>query len=40
MPITSRTNSIRFRKEELFKILEEIEKAIDMLSKKKVFIKI
>ena len=39
MPITTRTNSIRIRKEELFKKLEEIEKAIDMFSKKQVFIK-
>ena len=40
MPITTRTNSIRIRKEELYKKLEEIEKAIDMFSKKQVFIKI
>lgn len=40
MPITTRTNSIRIRKEELFRKLEEIEKAIDMFSKKQVFVKI
>ena len=40
MPITTRTNSIRIRKEELYKKLEEIEKAIEMFSKKQVFIKI
>ena len=40
MPITTRTNSIRVRKEELFKKLEEIEKAIDMFSRKQVFIKV
>ena len=40
MPITTRTNSIRIRKEELCKKLEEIERAIDMFSKKQVFIKI
>jgi uncharacterized protein YeaC (DUF1315 family) len=39
MPITTRTNSIRVRKEELFKKLEEIEKAIEMFSKKQVFVK-
>jgi uncharacterized protein YeaC (DUF1315 family) len=39
MPITTRTNSIRERKEELFKKLEEIEKAIEMFSKKQVFVK-
>ena len=39
MPITTRTNSIRERKEELFKKLEEIDKAIEMFSKKKVFVK-
>ena len=40
MPITTRTNSIRIRKEELIKKLEEIEKAIDMFSRKQVFVKI
>ncbi len=40
MPITTRTNSVRIRKEELFNKIEEIEKAIDMFSKKQVFIKI
>ena len=39
MPITTRTNSIRVRKEELFNKLEEIEKAIEMFSKKQVFVK-
>jgi len=40
MPITTRTNSIRIRKEELLNKLEEIEKAIEMFSKKQVFVKI
>jgi hypothetical protein len=40
MPIITRTNSIRIRKEELLNKLEEIEKAIEMFSKKQVFVKI
>ena len=40
MPITTRTNAVRIRKEELIKKLEEIEKAIDMFSRKQVFVKI
>ena len=40
MPITTRTNSIRIRKEELLNKLDEIEKAIEMFSKKQVFVKI
>ena len=40
MPITTRTNSVKLKKEELVKKLEEIEKAIDMFSRKQVFIKI
>ena len=40
MPITTRTNAVRIRKEELIKKLEEIEKAIDMFSREQVFIKI
>ena len=40
MPITTRTNSVRIKKEELIKKLEELEKAIDMFSIKQVFIKI
>ena len=40
MPITTRTNSVRIRKEELIKKLEELEKAIDMFSRKQVFVKI
>ena len=40
MPITTRTNSVRIKKEELLKKLEELEKAIDMFSRKQVFIKI
>ena len=40
MPITTRTNSVRIKKEELIKKLEELEKAIDMFSRKQVFIKI
>ena len=39
MPITTRTLSIQNKKEELIKKLEEVEKAIDMFSKKQVFIK-
>ena len=39
MPITTRTISIQNKKEELIKKLEEVEKAIDMFSKKQVFIK-
>ena len=40
MPITTRTIAIQNKKEELIQKLEEIEKAIDMFSKKQVFIKI
>ena len=40
MPITTRTNAVRIRKEELIKKLEEIEKAIDMFSRKHVFVKL
>ena len=40
MPITTRTNAVRIRKEELIKQLEEIEKAIDMFSRKHVFVKL
>ena len=40
MPITTRTLSIQNKKEELIKKLEEVEKAIDMFSKKQVFIKV
>ena len=40
MPITTRNNAVRIRKEELIKKLEEIEKAIDMFSRKQVFVKI
>ena len=40
MPITTRTNAVRVRKEELIKKLEEMEKAIDMFSRKQVFVKI
>ena len=39
MPITNRTLSIQRRKEELMKKLTEIDKAIDMFSKKRVFVK-
>ena len=39
MPITTRTLSIQNKKEELIKKIEEVEKAIDMFSKKQVFIK-
>ncbi len=40
MPITTRTMAMQNKKEELIQKLEEIEKAIDMFSKKQVFIKI
>lgn len=40
MPITNRTISTMKKKEELIKKLEEIETAIQMFSKKRVFIKI
>ena len=39
MPITTRNLSLQNKKEELIKKLEEVEKAIDMFSKKQVFIK-
>lgn len=39
MPITNRTLSIQKRKDELIKKLTEIDKAIDMFSKKRVFVK-
>ena len=39
MPITTRTLTIQNKKEELIKKIEEVEKAIDMFSKKQVFIK-
>ena len=39
MPITNRTLSIQRRKEEFMKKLTEIDKAIDMFSKKRVFVK-
>ena len=40
MPITNRTMAIQNRKEELRQKLEEIENAIQMFSKKRVFIKV
>ena len=40
MPITTKTLSMQNKKEELIKKLDEIEKAIDMFSKKEVYIKI
>ena len=39
MPITTRTLSIQNKKEELIRKIEEVEKAIEMFSKKQVFIK-
>ena len=39
MPITTRTLAMQNKKEELIKKIEEVEKAIDMFSKKQVFIK-
>ena len=40
MPITTRTIAVQHKKDELIKKLDEIEKAIEMFSKKQVFIKI
>jgi hypothetical protein len=40
MPITTKTLSMQNKKEELIKKLDEIEKAIEMFSKKEVYIKI
>ena len=39
MPITTRTLSIKNRKEELIRKLDEIDKAVYLFSKKKVFVK-
>ena len=39
LPITTRTLAMQNKKEELIKKIEEVEKAIDMFSKKQVFIK-
>jgi hypothetical protein len=38
LPITTRTLAMQNKKEELIKKIEEVEKAIDMFSKKQVFI--
>ena len=38
MPITTRTLAVQNKKEELSQKLDEIEKAIEMFSKKQVFI--
>ena len=40
LPITSDTQAIKKKKDELFKKLDEIENAIETFSKKKVFVKI
>jgi hypothetical protein len=40
MPITNRTKAIQSKKEELEHKMDEIEKAIEMFSRKQVFIKI
>ena len=40
MPITTRTIAVQHKKDELIKKLDEIEKAIEMFSKKQVFIKV
>ena len=40
LPITSDTQAFRNKKDELFKKLDEIEKAIETFSKKKVFVKL
>ena len=39
LPITTRTLAMQNKKEELIKKIEEVEKAIEMFSKKQVFIK-
>ena len=39
LPITTRTLAMQNKKDELIKKIEEVEKAIDMFSKKQVFIK-
>ena len=40
MPITTRTIAVQQKKEELIHKIEEVEKGIDMFSKKQVFVKI
>ena len=40
LPITTRTLAMQNKKEELIKKIEEVEKAIEMFSKKQVFIKV
>ena len=40
MPITTRTMAVQQKKEELIHKIEEVEKGIDMFSKKQVFVKI
>ena len=40
LPITCDTQAFRNKKDELFKKLDEIEKAIETFSKKKVFVKL
>ena len=40
LPITTRTIAMQNKKDELIKKIEEVEKAIDMFSKKQVFIKV
>ena len=39
LSITARTLALQNKKEELIKKIEEVEKAIDLFSKKQVFIK-
>ena len=39
LPITTRTLAMQNKKEELIRKIEEVEKAIEMFSKKQVFIK-
>ena len=39
LPITTRTLAMQNKKDELIKKIEEVEKAIEMFSKKQVFIK-
>lgn len=39
MPITQRSLSVQTRREELLRRVDEIDKAIEMFSKKRVFIR-
>jgi hypothetical protein len=39
MPITTRTKAVQYKKEELEHKMDEIDRAIEMFSKKQVFVK-